>query len=62
MSDDVVYVGTLSKVLGPGLRIGFVITNGALRNNLEKLEQHDFAASTLNQYLVYDLLRRGRCR
>ncbi len=59
MSDDVVYVGTLSKVLGPGLRIGFVITNGALRNNLEKLEQHDFAASTLNQYLVYDLLRRG---
>ncbi|WP_243675090.1 hypothetical protein [Vulcanisaeta distributa] len=41
------------------MRIGFVIASGELRNNLEKLEQHDFAASTLNQYLVFDLLRRG---
>ena len=59
LSNDVIYVGTLSKVLGPGLRIGFVIVSGRLRDDLEKLEQHDFAASTLNQYLVYDLLRRG---
>ncbi len=59
MDYDVVYVGTFSKILGPGLRIGFVITSDGLRNELEKLEQHDFAASTLNQYLVYDMLRRG---
>lgn len=59
INNDVIYVGTFSKILGPGLRIGFVIASGELRNNLEKLEQHDFAASTLNQYLVFDLLRRG---
>jgi DNA-binding transcriptional MocR family regulator len=59
LSDRVIYVGSLSKVLGPGFRVGFVVVYGKLRNDLEKLEQHDFAVATITQYLVYDLLRRG---
>ncbi|WP_069807453.1 aminotransferase-like domain-containing protein [Vulcanisaeta thermophila] len=60
LSDGVIYVGSFSKVLGPGLRIGFlVITDNVLRSRVEMLEQHDFSTSTLTQYIVYDMLRRG---
>ncbi len=58
--DDVVYVGSLSKALAPGLRIGFVVTtNHALAEKLKDLEQMDFSTSTVNQLVAAKILKSG---
>jgi Transcriptional regulators containing a DNA-binding HTH domain and an aminotransferase domain (MocR family) and their eukaryotic orthologs len=55
--ENVVYVGSLSKALAPGLRIGFVITTShALAEKLRDLEQMDFSTSTVNQLVTAKIL------
>jgi 2-aminoadipate transaminase len=58
--DHVVYVGTLSKVLAPGLRIGFCVAPSALRRWLVIVKQGiDLHSSTLGQALAAEYLAGG---
>ncbi len=58
--DRVIYVGSMSKVISPGLRIGFVYSKDEeLETQLSRLAQTDFSTSTLNQYIVSRLIDSG---
>lgn len=55
----VIYISTLSKVISPGLRIGFVLANSILINRYSMVKQAlDLHTSTLTQLIAEELLRR----
>ena len=59
-SENVIYLGTFSKVLAPGLRIGWVIGPSAVIEKLAQARQAvDLQTSTFTQHIVLELLRRG---
>ncbi len=54
----VIYVGSLSKVLTPALRIGWICADPALINKLVLLKQaSDLHCSTINQIVAHDIAR-----
>jgi 2-aminoadipate transaminase len=56
----VIYTGTFSKVLMPGLRVGWVIASRAVIEKLTQAKQAaDLHTSTLSQHLALKLLNRG---
>jgi 2-aminoadipate transaminase len=57
---NVIHTGTFSKVLGPGLRLGWVVAPESVIEKLVLAKQTaDLHTSTLNQLIAAELLHRG---
>lgn len=56
----VIHLSTLSKVLVPGLRIGWVIADEEITRKMVLTKQSlDICSSTLSQYIAYEAFKRG---
>jgi len=56
----VIYVSTFSKLIAPGLRLGWVVANEELIHWLTLAKQAvDLHTPTLTQYIAHEMLRRG---
>lgn len=61
--DLVTYIGTFSKTLMPGLRVGYIVVTGKhYRSILEQKLLHDLHVSTVSQAIVSEYLSSGYYR
>ncbi len=59
-AEGTIYLGSFSKVLAPGLRLGYVIAPKAIYPKLLQAKQAaDLHTSGFNQRVVYDVIRDG---
>lgn len=60
MPDNVVYLGSFSKVLTPGLRVGYLIAPQALHGKLVQAKQAaDLHTPSFTQRIVYECVKDG---
>jgi 2-aminoadipate transaminase len=58
VNGNVIYLGTFSKILTPGLRIGWVAADFPVIDKLVQVKQAtDLHTSTLNQFITYEVAR-----
>lgn len=58
--DGVVYLGSFSKILSPGVRVGYALAPHAIREKLIlAVESSILSPSTFNQWLVTEYLRQA---
>ncbi|HZK83437.1 MAG TPA: PLP-dependent aminotransferase family protein [Desulfosporosinus sp.] len=60
LGDNVIYLGTFSKVLSPGLRVGYVVADSDIINHLcQTKEGVDLHSNNLTQRAVLEFLNEG---
>lgn len=58
--EGVIYLGSFSKVLTPGIRLGYIVSPKGLVRKLEQAKQaSDLHTSTLSQMVVYEAIKDG---
>lgn len=59
-NDNVIYLGSFSKILSPGMRLGYLIAPLPVVRKLEMAKQaSDLHTSTLMQHVVFEIIKDG---
>lgn len=59
-NDSVIYMGSFSKIMAPGLRLGYIVAPESVAETVNLLKQAlDLATNTLSQFIAYEYLKRN---